>query len=273
MEFSAHAARVLDTAAAKGADYCDVRFERSHSERVEVRNGDVSGLADERSDGYGIRALVKGAWGFASSNGFGDAALDAAAPRAVAIGRAGAEIAARRIGEACRDGRIAIPLVVHERPAWFAAPRYSLAAGGRPYAVCSRQSVERAGIDQLWIPFNGPSWRPRFAGPKVATLQDASTFVLPGFSDDARASFRAAAGECAHILTDSQFSAAELARVLDLSPTRITAIPLGVAPARAADLPALDPATYGRFVLYVGGTEPRKNPDTVLAAMRTLAQH
>jgi TldD protein len=106
MEFSSHAARVLDTAAAKGADYCDVRFERSRSEHVEVRNGDVSGLADERSDGYGIRALVNGAWGFASSSGFSDAALDAAAGRAVAIARAGASIAAHRIGEAPTDAYV-----------------------------------------------------------------------------------------------------------------------------------------------------------------------
>jgi TldD protein len=100
MDFTHHAARVLDTAAFRGAAYCDVRFERTRSERAEVRNGDVSGLADERSDGYGIRALVDGAWGFAASNGFDDASLDAAAARAVDTARAAAAIALRRIGEA-----------------------------------------------------------------------------------------------------------------------------------------------------------------------------
>jgi TldD protein len=103
MEFTHHAARVLDTATACGAAYCDVRFERTRTERAEVRNGDVSGLADERSDGYGIRALVDGAWGFAASNGFDDAALDAAAARAVDTARAAAAIAAQRIGEAPAD--------------------------------------------------------------------------------------------------------------------------------------------------------------------------
>jgi TldD protein len=103
MEFADCAARVLDTAAARGAEYCDVRFERSRSERAEVRNGDVSGLADERSDGYGIRALVDGAWGFAAHNGFDDAALDSTAARAVACARAAASIARRRIGEAPTD--------------------------------------------------------------------------------------------------------------------------------------------------------------------------
>jgi TldD protein len=103
MEFSEHAARVLDTAAARGAAYCDVRFERSRSERMEVRNGDVAGLLDERSDGYGIRVLVDGAWGFASSNGFDDRSLDEAAGRAVALARAGAAIGAQRLGEIPTD--------------------------------------------------------------------------------------------------------------------------------------------------------------------------
>ncbi len=99
MEFASHAARVLDTAAARGAVYCDVRFERTRSERAEVRNGDVSGLADERSNGYGVRALVDGAWGFAAASGFDDAALDVAAAHAVAAARASASIATHRIGE------------------------------------------------------------------------------------------------------------------------------------------------------------------------------
>ncbi len=106
MEFATAAARVLDTATARGAAYCDVRFERTRTERAEVRNGDVSGLADERSDGYGIRALVDGAWGFAASNAFDDAGLDMAAARAVDAARAAAAIATRRIGEAPVDAYV-----------------------------------------------------------------------------------------------------------------------------------------------------------------------
>jgi TldD protein len=115
MEFAAHAARILDTALAQGAAYCDVRFETSRSERAEVRNGDVSGLADDRSAGYGVRALVKNAWGFAASNGFADGDLDAAAARAVSAARAAAEIAQRRIGEAPADRYIDTFATVVER--------------------------------------------------------------------------------------------------------------------------------------------------------------
>lgn len=94
----AAAQRVLDTAAARGAQFADVRFETTRSERVEVRNGVVASLADATSSGYGVRALVDGSWGFAASDDPSDAALDATAARACAIARAGAAIARRRIG-------------------------------------------------------------------------------------------------------------------------------------------------------------------------------
>ncbi len=94
----AAAQRVLDTAAARGAQFADVRFETTRSERVEVRNGIVASLADAASSGYGVRALVDGSWGFAASDDPSDAALDATAARACAIARAGAAIARRRIG-------------------------------------------------------------------------------------------------------------------------------------------------------------------------------
>ncbi len=103
MQFASLGLRVIDTAMTLGAAYCDVRFELGRSERAEVRNGDVSGLSDERSDGYGIRALVDGAWGFAAADDFNDAALDAATARAVAAARAASAISARRIGEIPTD--------------------------------------------------------------------------------------------------------------------------------------------------------------------------
>ncbi len=98
MEFSAQAERVLDTALALGAAYADVRFERTRAERIEVRNGDVADLSDNHSEGFGLRALVDGAWGFAASARFDGASLDAAAGRAVAMARASAATSRLRIG-------------------------------------------------------------------------------------------------------------------------------------------------------------------------------
>ncbi len=70
--FDHAAARALDTAVAQGAQYADVRFEVARAERIEVRNGVVAALADSTSDGFGIRALVDGAWGFAACREAGD---------------------------------------------------------------------------------------------------------------------------------------------------------------------------------------------------------
>src|SRR5665213_600183 len=86
MDFSAHAGRALDTALARGAAYADIRFERTRTERIEVRNGEVAGLGDTHSEGFGLRAL------------FDQASLDAAAERAVAMARAGAAASRHRIG-------------------------------------------------------------------------------------------------------------------------------------------------------------------------------
>jgi TldD protein len=100
MSFDSLAARALDTATKRGANYADIRFEDNRTERIEVRNGVVATLADSTSRGYGIRALVNGAWGFAASSDLSDAGLDRTASRAVEIARAGAAIARRRVGEA-----------------------------------------------------------------------------------------------------------------------------------------------------------------------------
>ena len=106
--FEASAQRALDTACARGAEYADVRFEDGRAETIEVRNGVVAALADERSTGYGVRAFFDGAWGFAASDDASEAGLDATAARAVAIARAGAAVAARRFGEAPTEKYIAV---------------------------------------------------------------------------------------------------------------------------------------------------------------------
>jgi len=89
--FDAEAARALDTSSKRGAQYADIRFEVARSEHIEVRNGVVTGLADSTTRGYGIRALVDGAWGFAASSDLEGAGIDRTAARAVEIARAAAE--------------------------------------------------------------------------------------------------------------------------------------------------------------------------------------
>jgi len=161
--------------------------------------------------------------------------------------------------------RVDLVLVVPEWHTVTVASRYRRAAAPLRATVVSRRRYRRARPDVLWFPFNGPSWLD-FDGPSVATLHDASTFVLPGFDDEARRTFRNAAARCDAILTDSAFSREELIRELHLAPERITAVHLGVGPARAA---AAGP-TEKPFVLFVGETEERKGLGTLVEAMRAV---
>ncbi|MGQ0601997.1 MAG: PmbA/TldA family metallopeptidase, partial [Anaerolineales bacterium] len=59
------AARALDTAQLKGAHYADIRLIDSLEQSLAVKNGQADGLTHSESLGFGVRALVNGAWGFA----------------------------------------------------------------------------------------------------------------------------------------------------------------------------------------------------------------
>jgi alpha-1,3-rhamnosyl/mannosyltransferase len=165
--------------------------------------------------------------------------------------------------------RIAPVLIVPEWHTWTVAPRYRAQVGGRAYPVRSRRFHRRSKLDALWFPFNGPSWT-QFSVPSVATLHDASTFVLPGFDDAARATFALAAQLCEQIVTDSEFSKAELLRVLHLPQERITAIPLGIGTPLPVRPVQLNVAAFGRFALFVGENDPRKGLDTLNEAVAQL---
>ena len=97
MHFDAESQRVLDTAAGLGAEYADVRFAETRDEHIEVRNGIVNSLSDGESAGFSVRALVNGAWGFASSAQIDDAELDRVAALAVSIARASGRVKGQAI--------------------------------------------------------------------------------------------------------------------------------------------------------------------------------
>jgi TldD protein len=92
LQFEAEAQRALDTASSLGAQYADVRFGESRDEHIEVRNGIVSGISDSDSAGFSVRALVNGAWGFASSAAITNEEIDRIAGLAVGIARASARV-------------------------------------------------------------------------------------------------------------------------------------------------------------------------------------
>jgi TldD protein len=84
------AARALDTANALGATYADVRVVRRLEEFISIKTGRVEGVASGETEGFGVRVIVDGAWGFASSHRLAADEADRVAALAVRIARASA---------------------------------------------------------------------------------------------------------------------------------------------------------------------------------------
>ena len=82
------AMRALDTARLRGAAYADVRIVQFESQSVTARMHNIEGLVVEESLGFGVRVIVDGYWGFASSNKMNLAEADRVAAEAVKIARA-----------------------------------------------------------------------------------------------------------------------------------------------------------------------------------------
>ena len=57
----------LSTAKRLGATYADIRINRYRFEALSTREQQVQNVSRTQSFGFGVRALVRGTWGFASS--------------------------------------------------------------------------------------------------------------------------------------------------------------------------------------------------------------
>jgi TldD protein len=87
----------LARAAALGASYADIRINRYRRESIATRERQVQNVSRSTSRGLGLRVLVNGAWGFAATNRVEPAAAREAAEQAVAIARANAMLASRKV--------------------------------------------------------------------------------------------------------------------------------------------------------------------------------
>src|SRR5687767_459491 len=97
----------LAHAASLGASYADIRINRYRRESIATRERQVQNVSRSTSYGLGLRVLVNGAWGFAATNRVEPAAARAAAAQAVAIARANALLASRKVVLAEADKVIA----------------------------------------------------------------------------------------------------------------------------------------------------------------------
>ena len=82
--------RALDTARSQGASYADARVVARKSESITVHNQNVEALTADESLGFGVRVIVDGYWGFASSQRMTPEEADRVAAQAVRIAKASA---------------------------------------------------------------------------------------------------------------------------------------------------------------------------------------
>lgn len=167
-------------------------------------------------------------------------------------------------------------LIVPDRLAWLAAPRYRAAARLPRVRVISRSAVGASRINAVWYPWNGMSWQSPVVN--VATLHDASVFLVPASagttSEKEQLPFRLAAQRAQRILTDSQFAKQDLVRWLALDPAAVDVIPLGIDAifAQAAAHAQAQAGAAPTYVLFVGEPEARKGLDVLFAAVAQLPE-
>jgi TldD protein len=82
----------LDAARAAGASYADIRISAQRSQGIRTRENRLQGVNDSDTLGFGVRALVNGAWGFAASNILTKDVVAQIARDAVAIAKASSAI-------------------------------------------------------------------------------------------------------------------------------------------------------------------------------------
>ena len=89
--------KVLEEAACLGATYADGRIVRRRNESIETKNGKVEALSSDSDRGFGVRVIVDGAWGFASSSVLTEEEGREIAAYAVRIARASAQVQTRQV--------------------------------------------------------------------------------------------------------------------------------------------------------------------------------
>jgi TldD protein len=84
------ATRALNLAQMRGATYADIRVVARDTQRLAVKNGKVEVIQQDETQGFGVRVIVNGAWGFAASSRVEMRQVEEVVARAVAIAKASA---------------------------------------------------------------------------------------------------------------------------------------------------------------------------------------
>jgi TldD protein len=89
--------RALDLAKLRGAQYADVRVVNHREETLSVKDGIVEELNSSETEGVGVRVLVNGAWGFASSRTLVNEEVDQITAQAMEIAHASALVSGEKV--------------------------------------------------------------------------------------------------------------------------------------------------------------------------------
>jgi TldD protein len=82
--------RAMNLAQTRSAQYADARVIENETETLVLQNGEMRTLESSKNIGVGVRVLVEGAWGFASSRDLSLGEVDRVSDRAFEIARASA---------------------------------------------------------------------------------------------------------------------------------------------------------------------------------------
>lgn len=82
------ALKILDLAKKRTVEYADVRVVRRENESIATKDGVVEALESSESLGFGVRILLNGKWGFASSDNFSKGGFEVAIKKAVELAKA-----------------------------------------------------------------------------------------------------------------------------------------------------------------------------------------
>src|SRR5262245_57628245 len=87
----------LNVAKLKWARYADIRIIDRREQVVSVKNGNVDGIGDQDSQGFGVRVLVNNSWGFASSASLNKTEIERVTALAVKIATASGAVPGERV--------------------------------------------------------------------------------------------------------------------------------------------------------------------------------
>ena len=89
--------RAIEQATHRGGQYADARIVESQSESLLMRDGIMEILDSSEEHGFGIRVLVDGGWGFASSHDLRPAEFERMTEQAIRIAKASARVPGERV--------------------------------------------------------------------------------------------------------------------------------------------------------------------------------